>query len=265
MIISGPLIKTPVPIQHCTNKPYGIDKVVHMKTQIRKILAVAALCFSATSQAGPITDYSLSGDVVSNSVTGKQWLQWTSTVGMNVSDALTTYQPMGWRVASNKDVADLLSDFFPTVSWSDDEETSSIYGHFNGAVFNDGIDFVRVFGDLFGWTTYEDSIQTGNGVDKTDDYTGLSLTSARFGLDSNDNGLVNFLTLSTEFTNHLVPETNTETVQKFRDLLDPNPAFGTAGIVLIRDKQVAVSEPASLSLLMLGLAGLVYTRRKTSL
>lgn len=195
---------------------------------------------------------------------GKEWIQWTETTGMSVNDDFSSLSGGGWRVASNADMAVLFGDFFSSVAWDTDENTSQSNDAYTS--FGDGIDQSLVFGNIFGWTDVNDShnVLSGNRITN---YVGLHRTYAWFGDDSDSDGLINGLFVESEHTweSFGVPYYfYTERAELYSDTWITSSSNSRVGIALVRDiLAVEVPEPSTLALLALGIVGLGVVRKKS--
>lgn len=211
---------------------------------LRINLLIVSLLFSSVSQASII------------SRVGLDWLTWDETRNMSVEDALNTYQGDGWRLANFDEMLAFLNsfDFGRTFTKSDDE-----VNFFTPAYSTD--DAINQVINLIG-----DTACGGRGCGPFDGASGGELwesTGAYF-----DEVLVNGSIRSARgiyLRDELFSVTFTywTGVARFtspRSIDTTNPNFGVA---LVRDSGSAVlpvtsvPAPATLMLMVLGMAGLV--------
>lgn len=156
------------------------------------ILICVLLCLSInTASSAIITHGDYIWDNSTNYVVGPdtEWLRFTETQGMTVPTALSAYSHDGWTLASNSQIADLFSDWFPGAPfiWDSNENTSQNFS-IPFQTGDDPGDPERLFITMFG---------------QTSSHSGLSddgfLTSAIFGEDSDGDGLINSLTVRDDY------------------------------------------------------------------
>lgn len=210
-------------------------------------VAIVLLLASSFSQGGAITDYSLDEDanIVTNSVTGLQWLQWDETIGQSIdwfnnNPGAQSLRDAGWSVATNTQMAGLFNDFsFGGVVWDTNENT------FQDAIgsrlsTSDVLTFISLFGD----TSFGPS---------TGPVTTFGRSRAHFGLDADGDGLINEVRV-----NNLVSGGSGVFVQIEAD--DELVTRSRSDIGLALTRRVQVPEPSVLALLSLGLLGLRWRR-----
>jgi|GEM_PF-2171731 len=77
---------------------------------MKRILLAGALALTTTlGQAALIGNYSLSGNIVTDSANNLEWLRWDQTVGLSINDALAANS--GWQLASLDQMINLFNDF----------------------------------------------------------------------------------------------------------------------------------------------------------
>jgi NAD-dependent dihydropyrimidine dehydrogenase PreA subunit len=233
-----------------------------MKEMTKKLLSIIALSTAAVgAQAGMISDYSVmaGNNYVTNSATGQQWLKWTETSGMSVTEAVTAYQSEGWRVASNADMALLFGDFYGKVLGTNENATRVVHR----LRYGDGVDASQTFGDLFGWTAWKNSTYVPDGS-VTPWHTRLSASYAWFGTGADGDGLHNRAYVQSE---SLCWSCGFVSYRPERAILfAERKSVGAhgVGVALLRDAQTAaVPEPGTLALLGLGIFGLSYARKRS--
>lgn len=164
------------------------------------VLLSVLLALVCSATAGAAAGYLLKGDVVHDTTSGRQWLQWTETRGYSIHDfnnqvdeRLAALHAAGWRVASNEQMAALFNDFFvqgrPTDGqWDADEslQRQSSYRYLDGE--SQSTAFIALFGK-----TSHDEVQEARPCPQPD---AVSTTQAYFGTDVNGNGLINLATVA---------------------------------------------------------------------
>lgn len=214
--------------------------------------------------------------IVTDRSSGKEWLQWTETLGMSVNTALSTYESDGWRVANSLEMAILFSRFFKTVAWDTDEDTHqdnmvnfSDYG-VEPQFYHDGVDPSYPFGELFGRIDFGQfeggSVYVDN--EKLEDLDGFYMTEAIYGTDDDGDGYLPWTRVWTEHTG-VKPD---GTLIKFADRammgrdnrFTANDTWATSGVALIRDTRPhKVPEPSPLALLAAATLGVFCLRRRS--
>jgi hypothetical protein len=250
---------------------YISNRVAHTKGYKMKkyLIAFTMLTLSGFSNAGLITDYTLDApsNIVTNSDSGLEWLQWTETVGKSIdwfnTDAeAQALRDAGWGLASNIQMAGLFNDFgFGGVVWDDDENTghsvdTGTDGNIELATDID-IFFISLFGDTYveiGFT-YLDGIlenpkQQARARFGHEDYNIINnvfnvafveddwarIGRGGIGLEQEEGQSRIFAT---------TPETQINTI---------------GGIALV--KLIDVPEPGTFAVMLLGLFGVAATRRR---
>mgnify|MGYP000309540620 CR=1 FL=1 len=145
---------------------------------ISLILATITTFTSTTTTAALITfgNYTLDEElnIVRDTARNIEWLQWDVTNGSSIDSALAIYEPFGWKLASNLQMANLFDDFGlnSTTDENDFSFTESPYSATDGD--DTGYDhIIRLFGSTF----YEEGGIFGEGDDA------YIYTSALFGSD----------------------------------------------------------------------------------
>ncbi|MCP3865544.1 MAG: PEP-CTERM sorting domain-containing protein [Aestuariibacter sp.] len=230
--------------------------------------ALLLLLASNLSFAGLITygDYTLDEDtnIVTNTVTGLEWLQWDETTGTSISTALstiaTTFDGGGWELASNTQMAGLFDDFgFSSTVLDQSNPITS--GPFTPNTDETAYD---IFITLLGTTFFCDT-------SCSDNYASGSLaferTQALYGSDADGDDLYkvalvqsDFLAYSTSLGTWLEQG---YTAELSNDAFSPQTTFLSWGVALVRSDDVPVPAPApsTLAIFALGILGLGVRRR----
>ncbi len=202
------------------------------------ILTITFLSFCASSVHATLVDGS-PGDSSFTTVNGLDWLDWSSTVGMDASTALSSYQ--GWRLATGDEALNLMSTAFnlspvPTVG--------STPGYNSTTLLPSVVDDVNTFLSLFGSTysfTYNNT---------TTHYIFAQSPAGSIGVNA---GFSNSGDLTSAIFHYGYAPTS----------YNPSTSAVTHGIALVRDHDVnSVPEPSAIALMGLGLVGFGVTRRK---
>jgi hypothetical protein len=227
---------------------------------IRTAIIVACLLSTSVVNAEIVeTDWKDNGDslVTLDTETGIEWLDLTQTDGMSINQAenLLSSTFSGWRLPTRTEVTEMMVNAFPN-------QAAFVQGggSFAGTTFDDEADSFR---GLFGHTH----------ADSTFDYT--------FGLYKNDDGQTNSVILSgvqdrrgnnnvSLYSNHNMANTYSYSSIVFGVYLvsdggttlssQLNPSMNSNNA-----NYVAVSAPALLGLISLGLFGFAARRRSSTL
>ncbi len=161
------------------------------RVEVRKFIAAIVLVF-ATSQIDAATinfagyTYNDATNVVVGG--GLEWLRWTETDGQSINQALTTYGPQGWQIASNAQMAALFNAFkftnVPIGAFDSDENTHQFFGTGSDGPTTLASDPEPIFVSMFG-NTDADFVGDDNAVD------GIERSGAIFGHDLDNDSVYN--------------------------------------------------------------------------
>ncbi|QJR82150.1 PEP-CTERM sorting domain-containing protein [Alteromonas pelagimontana] len=167
-----------------------------MKIIGKKLAALGLLATVTTTTHGGVISYGEftredSSDVVSG--LGMDWLQWSSTKGMSINSALSTYAVDGWRVASVTEMTGLFNYFVPSYDWVESESFTQQTSTGWSDELNSDTETDVQFQTLFGYTY----------LARASDYLSgdaLNKTEAIFGSDDNNNNYYGLAGLYDDFT-----------------------------------------------------------------
>lgn len=243
-----------------------------MLIMFKRILVLVGLALSLSANAATISHYGYTHDTETNIVTGGgvEWLRWDQTRGMSANEALATYRGDGWELASNEQVAALLTPFSSSEEnvngssswsppvWDADENTTQYFWLGYGP--NDYINverFVSVFGGF-----------DRSGLGDSDSWL---QANAIFGKDLDGDGFLNRVAVADEYQEDPYWNTDLEEFEsvevKGRYNIYSDTTSGTVGamdwsdgrysVALVRVSEVPV--PAATWLFgsaLIGLAGI---------
>jgi hypothetical protein len=237
---------------------------------LRKIFVLVGLLLASVSAPAAVIEYKgYSRDSSSNIVTGGglEWLKWDVTKGMSIQSALAAYSADGWTLASNSHMAGLFNDFqFGKNDWSDLESESQFSGFVSvNSATNVATSFFQVFGQMS--TISDNGHVCSYFINKECNYPGYLYrsTAALFGNDADGDFQYNQAFVMDGL---LYAGADENFAYRVGAYLDPDyqvPYLGyeDIGVALVRAVQpIPVSLPGSFSIIVIGLVGLAYCRRK---
>ncbi|MCG7649109.1 PEP-CTERM sorting domain-containing protein [Alteromonas sp. MmMcT2-5] len=124
---------------------------------------------------------------------GMEWLQWSSTRGMSINSALSSFSQNGWRLASITEVTALFNYFVPEYEWIESESVTQQRTTGRSDELSPDSETDVQFQTLFGYTYSA----------RASDYLegdGLNKTEAIFGSDDNGNNYYGLAGLYDDFT-----------------------------------------------------------------
>lgn len=226
-----------------------------------KILTLSTLTLAATlplasqSYAVPISKngYSYSGTGTTFTGAGLEWLRWSETFNMTVNEATNAYASQGYRIATKKEGDNLIGALTPP--------STGYGGPYNGA---DDSKIFDIVGGLVNLPLNQDPT-----------FNLSAIASAGYGLDDNNDGKVSgfyyFAAYNDDYKNPTIiqglsgPLGGYGIIERSDDYVNVETTkWSTAGVMLVRDLPTAVSEPTSIALFGLGLAGLGLVKRRKS-
>ena len=199
-----------------------------------------------------------STNIISDSNTNLEWLQWDETVGLNTVGALDIYGDQGWRLASHGDMVNLFNYFDFGITFSESVGGQGFTSPFTPES-SDHNDFIALFGDTFSaggrtcFTCVEGTVQTG--LPSFALYEGFSDTEGLVGLAGvGEDGQHFELGFLTEEPNAAFLDVSGDT------------EVDIFGVALVRDSaNVTVTPlPPSLAFFLPGLAALLYLRKRNN-
>jgi hypothetical protein len=215
-------------------------------------------------QAGVITAQGYTKAENSDIIQGEglEWLAWSSTRGMSISQALTKYQQDGWQLASNQQMAALMNKFqFGKQDWSDAEvlrQDKSVA--WDASESSPHLSFVS----LFGRTVISPSCsELGRQSLCYLDNDRSNASNAFFGSDQNKNGKYNSVYIADDTSNYGFNGLVRTSHQAFIGYdIHPDTQFDiNVGVALVRTTNT-VPAPAPLGLIGLMLIALGLKRRR---
>ena len=216
---------------------------------IAKVTALTAtLVLSSAANASLIEYNGYSLDTDTNIVTdgSLEWLSWTLTDGMSMTEAFTTFQSDGWAIANEDHVSGLMNDFFGDVLvWDNDAESNQ----FAWYAFQSGEDittdfalqFNSLFGSTWGNSNAKDFPIQSNAYYNSERVNGVSVYSDSTYYGQSDGQLRLYASGIS------------------------GGASSSWGVALVREVQndsISVPEPGSVALLGMGVLALLRLKRK---
>ena len=205
-----------------------------------------AISWQTSANITSYNGYELNGDVVSNG--NLEWLQWSTTDGLSMRQALNNYEQDGWSLASNSQVNALFGAFgFNQGSFENtDVMTRGGYTSQDETVYDDFI-------ELFGRTTFTEGGSYGHG-----NYA-RSETEALFGMDIDNDGLHQVVQIGSDKLKHGWKE-ESDWASLGHDRKSRTQTSITRGVALVRS--IEVSEPSAFVIIALGIMSLAARRFK---
>jgi hypothetical protein len=197
-----------------------------MTFKFLKIIGIGFILSVSTLANATLID---NGNYTTDTESGLDWLDWTETVDMTQSEALTRFGGAGWRAATETEARGLLGDFF--------DVDYVFHGGLRESFLSIEIWNYEVRQISFAQLLGETGVSGGS-------YSVIEGVGA-FGVDALNNG---------NDAQYLMAGTNESSMGA------PNFHAEYIGIALV--KAAAVSEPATITLFALGFAGIVFARRR---
>lgn len=131
----------------------------------KRTILFCVVILSAKAGAIPVTHNGYTLETSTKIITSGhlEWLQWKSTAGLSIDDALAQYSAAGWRLANEKEMAGLMNDFFGFAYTFDTKENTEEYVRFPFVEGDTGDEPTNQFLALFGYTVTNYS---GSGEEK---------------------------------------------------------------------------------------------------
>lgn len=213
------------------------------------------LLASNLSFAGLITygGYTLNEEtnIVTDTSTDLEWLQWDVTVGMSISEAMAAYAPDGWELATNVQMASLFEAFGFNSTTEESVSITTFGSYIQGSDDTPYDMFITLMG-----TTHilDPTIFTLHG----DGFDAYRWAGAFFGNDLDNDSSYNQAIVSSDFTY------NSRNYPAHAALYEDggfttSDSIGSYGVALVRTVDVPV--PSTLVIFALGILGLGMHRK----
>ena len=226
--------------------------------KVLKVFCLTVLIMTGSAKAGLISDFTLdeANNIVTDSRSNLEWLQWDETDGISINKALELHASDGWVLATNAQLAYLFNTFdfaYGGFVWGVDENVEQSYkSPTDGLVEDVTTDRELIFVNLFG-NTFEES-SYGNSSSN-----GIQYSAAFFGTDSDGDGFYRRAWMSDDYSTGQ----NTQGDAKFdSDKYLRRSKTGSTGVALVRNAEIqivnstVVNEPTSFAIFTLALLGL---------
>jgi len=220
------------------------------------------------SQAALISYNGYERDTAKNYVIGGglEWLMWDVTKGMTINSALSAHDALGWRLASNIEMAALFNKFkFSSTSFTSAERGSQITRlTWDPTELSPHRAFVTLFGNTYPYDDTCKSLAQQSCFEPTDSYL---VSSVIYGSDDNRNNLYKLAQVSDDYTERYLGQKlmNNGEASLYGDWYYGEEAESWRGVALVRATSIppsVVPTPGSIGLLALGLVALCYRRRQ---
>ena len=204
-----------------------------------------AISWQTSANITSYNGYELNGDVVSNG--NLEWLQWSTTDGLSMRQALNNYEQDGWSLASNSQVNALFGAF----GFNATTQESSRVNTYSDYTFADDANHDH-FIELFGSTLTGEDTRYGRGVNA------LHVTGAFYGSDDDGDGMFKAARVGSDYLD-FDSEKDYNTLI-YKDYIESGISHVNKGVALVRTLEVG--EPSTFVIIALSLLGLATRRFK---